>query len=142
VKNLPLSQKAADFGFYRPEGRFAFEMRCNYAAAVDEERNGQAENSSVLRAQLFVAHQDREWHRTALQEVSDGLGVIVHGHGNDLKAADAVYLLPLRKAGQFNLAGPAPRCPEVKQDDLSFERSQIDAVLRKIVAGELGRRVM
>src|SRR5437660_1737758 len=29
VKNLPLSQKAADFGFDLLEGRFAFEMRCN-----------------------------------------------------------------------------------------------------------------
>jgi hypothetical protein len=114
-------------------------MGCNYTVSIDQKGDGQAENSAVLRSELFVSHQDGKRHWTALQKVVDRRGVIVHGDGDDLQTARSVRFLPLRKAGHLYLARSAPRGPEIEQDYLAFECGQIDVVLCEVGAGELRR---
>ncbi len=105
----------------------------DYALAIDEEGDGEAEDSAVLFAGLGVAHYDRVIHFELLVEGGDGVRGVVHGDADDLEALRAVLVLQVDEVRDFGATGFAPGGPEIEENYLA-------SVVREFEwrAGELG----
>lgn len=92
---------------------------CDPAIAVEEERDGQSEHSSILFANLGVAHHDGVVHVELLRERSDWVWAVVHRNADDLKSLGAVLVLHFNKMRNLLAARNAPRRPEIEKHDVA-----------------------
>jgi len=89
------------------------------ALAVDQEGDGEAEDSAVLLADFCVAHDDRVIHFELLGEGGDGVGGVVHGDADDLESLRGVFVLQVDEVWDLGAARFAPGGPEIEEDDFA-----------------------
>jgi hypothetical protein len=89
------------------------------AIAVEEERDGQSQHSSILFANFGVAHHDGVIHMELLRERADWVRAVVHRDADDLKSLGAEFVLQLNKMGNLLAARNTPCGPEIEKHDVA-----------------------
>ena len=112
------------------------------AIAVEQERYGQSEHSSILFANSGIAHHDGVVHLELLRKRPDRVRAVVHGNADDLKSVGAVFVLQFDKTGNLLTAGNAPRGPEIEKDDLAAIGRQGQCCSIHLRQREVGRKRM
>src|ERR1051326_345 len=70
---------------------------------------------------------DHVRHLLVFHELLHGVGTaVVEAHADDPQSAGRILLVHLLELGNLEAARPAPRCPEVQQNDVSLLRREIE----------------
>ena len=107
---------------------------------IDQEGDGNAENSSVQLANFRVSHYNGIIHLELFREFSGRLGIIVHRYADDLEAAVSVFVLQLNEMRRLLAAREAPAGPKVDEHDFPAEIRQPQRLAVELRKGEFGRQ--
>jgi hypothetical protein len=114
-----LTKSILNCTFHGVEIGIAFEL-CKYLPlSVDQVRNWQSQETTVLIAKLRVAHHDGKIQVQPVDSLADRRGSVIHGNSHYIETLSAIFLLPGCKLRQLNLATGTPRGPENKQNDFA-----------------------
>src|SRR5262249_14565947 len=107
-------------------------LAANRSLAADDERLGIAGGLIGTLDRVRRVVQDLERDAEMLRERADRIlaHVVVDAHGDELEPFVAVRLVQTLEAWDLDLAGAAPRCPNVEQHDLALViRERLVAIL-------------
>src|ERR1700704_2889721 len=111
------------------------------AFAVNEECGRQHANAAIALADRVLPEQDGVVYSELPGELRDvsAVGILVHGHADDLETLWAVFLLQFDKPGHLDFAWLAPGGPKIEQDGLATEIGELHALAFKRGELEVGR---
>src|ERR1700674_2132877 len=111
------AEKRADFYFVKRGIAQANVLLEHAALRVENKGSGKRRDPTVLDAKLHRSDADRVVDAEILDELMDGVHVvIIHDQANDLEAVFVTFL-QFDEVGNFGAARPAPGSPEVEQYD-------------------------
>src|SRR4051794_31867806 len=82
--------------------------------AIDKEGDGQSEYSAVGLRQVCISQDDGIVDAELTRKDLNGRGIIIHRDTDDLQPSRLVFLLQGNKMRYLDLAGRAPRRPEIQ----------------------------
>jgi hypothetical protein len=111
----------------------------NSSLAVENKRSWQRVDLTELLGYGFGADHDAVRHLVRSHVGANGFpAVIVHRNPQHGEVASLILLLKFDKPGNLGFAGPAPRGPEIDQQNLAFVIGQRDGVAVGVLQRNLG----
>ena len=122
------TEQRTNFGFVENGIAESFVLLHHAAFGIENEGSGQRGNPAVLNANVVRGQGNGIIDAESCSEFFDRVGiVVVHDKAEDLQPVFVLFL-QFDKIGNFRAARPAPRGPEIHEDNFSFRACEGDGL--------------
>ena len=135
------TKQRTNFGFVENRIAESFMFLHDAAFRIENEGSGKSRNPAVLNANVVRGQRDGIIDAESCGEFLDGVEiVVVHNQAENLQPVFVLFL-QFDKIGNLRAARPAPRGPEIYEDDFAFGTGERDGFAVEASKLEVRRRI-